>query len=53
MELFKDKPKKPLTFAEQLSRIKSQFKIAHENANNLHAVMSEEIDRKSAQILKI
>ena len=44
---------RPLTFAEQLDKIKNQFKIAHENANNLHAKMSEEIDRKSAQILKI
>lgn len=44
---------RPLTFAEQLDKIKNQFKIAHENANNLHSKMSEEIDRKSAQILKI
>ena len=39
---------RPLTFAEQLDKIKNQFKIAHENANNLHAKMLEEIDRKSA-----
>ena len=39
---------RPLTFAEQLDKIKNQFKIAHENANNLHSKMSEEIDRKSA-----
>ena len=45
--------KRPLTFAERLDKIKNQFKIAHENANNLHSKMSEEIDRKSAQILKI
>ena len=44
---------RPLTFTEQLDKIKNQFKIAHENANNLHSKMSEEIDRKSAQILKI
>lgn len=44
---------KSLTFAEQLSKIKNQFKIAHENASKLHAEMSQEIDRKSAQILKI
>ena len=43
----------PLTFAEQLGKIKNQFKIAHEKASNLHAKMSQEIDRKSAQILKI
>lgn len=39
---------RPLTFTEQLDKIKNQFKIAHENANNLHSKMSEEIDRKSA-----
>ena len=44
---------KPLTFAEQLGKIKNQFKVAHENASNLHAKMSQEIDRESAQILKI
>ena len=53
MELFNNNSKKTLTFAEQLSKIKSQFKIAHENASNLHAKMSQEIDNKSAQILKI
>ena len=53
MELFNNNPKKTLTFAEQLSKNKSQFKIAHENASNLHAKMSQEIDKKSAQILKI
>lgn len=45
--------KRSLTFAEQLGKIKNQFKVAHENASNLHAEMSQEIDRKSAQILKI
>lgn len=53
MALFNNNSEKTPTFAEQLSRIKSQFKIAHEDASNLHAKMSEEIDRKSAQILKI
>lgn len=53
MALFNNNPEKTPTFAEQLSRIKNQFKIAHENASNLHAKMSQEIDRKSAQILKI
>lgn len=54
MTFFNNKSEeRPLTFAEQLSKIKNQFKIAHENASNLHAKMSEEIDRKSAQILKI
>ena len=45
--------KRPLTFAEQLGKIKNQFKIAHEDASNLHAKMSQEIDKKSAQILNI
>lgn len=53
MALFNNNPEKTPTFAKQLSRIKNQFKIAHENASNLHAKMSQEIDRKSAQILKI
>lgn len=53
MALFNNNSEKTPTFAEQLSRIKNQFKIAYEKASNLHAKMSEEIDRKSAQILKI
>ena len=41
---------KPSTFAEQLSKIKSHFKIAYENANNLHAEMESEIAKKQSQI---
>ena len=44
---------KSFNFAEQLSKIKNQFKIAHEDASNLHAKILQEIDKKSAQILKI
>lgn len=55
MELFNTTKteERSLTFAEQLGKIKNQFKIAYENANNLHVEILEEIDRKSAQILKI
>lgn len=53
MTLFNNNSEKTPIFAKQLSKIKNQFKIAHENASNLHAQMSQEIDRKSAQILKI
>ena len=55
MELFNTTKteERPLTFTEQLGKIKNQFKIAYENANNLHVEILEEIDRKSAQILKI
>lgn len=42
--------KRPLTFAEQLSKIKNQFKVAHENASNLHAEMELEIAKKESQI---
>lgn len=38
------------TFAEQMAAIKSAFKTAHENANNLHAEMEKEIENKNAQI---
>lgn len=38
------------TFAEQMQSIKAAFKTAHENANNLHSQMEEEIKSKEAQI---
>lgn len=38
------------SFAEQLGKIKEQFKVAHENASNLHSQMEEEIKSKEAQI---
>lgn len=51
MTFFNNKSEeRPLTFAEQLSRIKSQFKIAHENASNLCVKMDEEIAKKESQI---
>lgn len=41
------------TFAEQMAAIKSAFKIAHENANNLHSIMEEEIKSKESQIASL
>lgn len=41
------------TFAEQMSSIKAAFKIAHENANNLHSIMEEEIKSKESQIASL
>lgn len=41
------------TFAEQMSSIKSAFKTAHENANNLHSMMEEEIKSKESQIASL
>lgn len=41
------------TFAEQMSSIKAAFKTAHENANNLHSMMEEEIKSKEAQIASL
>ena len=38
------------SFASRMNSIKSMFKIAHENANNLHAEMEKEIEKKSTQI---
>ncbi len=37
-------------FSERMANIKSMFKIAHENASNLHAEMEEEIAKKKSQI---
>lgn len=41
------------TFAEQMSSIKAAFKTAHENANNLHSMMEEEIKNKESQIASL
>lgn len=41
------------TFAEQMSSIKAAFKTAHENANNLHSTMEEEIKSKESQIASL
>lgn len=40
------------SFAEQLGKIKEQFKVAHENASNLHSQMEQEI-KKEAQIASL
>lgn len=37
-------------FSERMASIKSVFKTVHENANNLHAEMEQEIAKKEAQI---
>ena len=39
-----------LPFSERMASIKSMFKTAHENANNLHAEMEQEIAKKESQI---
>lgn len=41
------------TFAEQMASIKAAFKTAHENANNLHSMMEEEIKNKESQIASL
>ena len=41
------------SFAEQMSSIKAAFKTAHENANNLHSMMEEEIKSKETQIASL
>ena len=38
------------SFSERMASIKSMFKTAHENANNLHAEMESEIAKKESQI---
>ena len=38
------------SFSERVASIKSMFKTAHENANNLHAEMESEIAKKESQI---
>lgn len=39
-----------LSSSERMAGIKSMFKTAHENANNLHAEMESEIAKKESQI---
>lgn len=41
------------SFAEQLGKIKEQFKVAHESASNLHSQMEQEIKNKEAQIASL
>lgn len=41
------------SFAEQMQSIKTAFKTAHENANNLHSMMEEEIKNKESQIASL
>ena len=38
------------SFSERMASIKSMFKIAYENASNLHAEMEQEIAKKESQI---
>ena len=41
------------SFASRMSSIKNMFKVAHEDASNLHAEMEREIEKKSAQIASL
>lgn len=50
--LSKTKTETPF-YAEQLSSIKEYFKVAHENASNLHSQMEEDIKSKEAQIAQL
>lgn len=45
-----NKKVKVAPFNERMANIKSMFKIAHENASNLHAEMESEIVKKESQI---
>lgn len=47
------KTKAAPSFAEQMAGIKAAFKTAHENANNLHSMMEEEIKSKESQIASL
>ena len=38
------------SFSERMASIKSMFKTAHENANNLHAEMESEIAKRESLI---
>lgn len=38
------------SFAEQMSNIKSSFKLAFEDASNLHSQMEQKIKEKEAQM---
>lgn len=53
MGIFSKKKIVNQTFAEQMATIKSAFKIAHENASNLHSQMEEEIKSKESQIASL
>lgn len=41
------------SFAEQLGKIKEQFKVAHESASNLYSQMEQEIKNKEAYIASL
>lgn len=41
------------SFASRMSSIKNMFKVAHEDASNLHAEMEKEIEKKSAQVASL
>lgn len=46
----KTETKTDVNYAQKLASIKNTFKIAHENASNLHSMMEKDIQEKQAQI---
>lgn len=47
------KTKTGVNYAQKLASIKSTFKIAHENASNLHSLMERDIQEKQDKIKEL
>ena len=53
MGLFNKKEETDVNYAQQLASIKHSFKIAHENASNLHSMMERDIQEKQDKIKEL
>lgn len=49
----KTETKSGVNYAQKLASIKNSFKIAHENASNLHSLMERDIQEKQDKIKEL
>ena len=49
----KTETKTDVNYAQKLASIKNTFKIAHENASNLHSLMERDIQEKQDKIKEL
>lgn len=49
----KTETKTDVNYAQKLASIKNSFKIAHENASNLHSMMERDIQEKQNKIKEL
>lgn len=49
----KTETKTDVNYAQKLASIKNSFKIAHENASNLHSLMERDIQEKQDKIKEL